>query len=69
MAKTEQELDKVVIWNRTDSGLQGRLSDFRVSVLDEKRGPTWDTEIGPAPNPTPASTSSSASTPPAQWAA
>ncbi|MDB5355849.1 MAG: hypothetical protein JWN24_2302 [Phycisphaerales bacterium] len=48
----EQELDKIVIWNRTDSGLQGRLSDFRVLVLDEKRGPTWESAIGSAPNPT-----------------
>jgi mono/diheme cytochrome c family protein len=49
---SEQDLDKVVIWNRTDSSLQRRLSDFRVLVLDEKKNPAWESEIGPPPMPT-----------------
>ena len=47
-----QELDRVVIWNRTDSGLFDRLSNFRVMVLDAKRKTVWESEIGPPPNPT-----------------
>jgi mono/diheme cytochrome c family protein len=46
-----RELDKIAIWNRTDSGLQERLSHFVVLVLDEHHKPVWQTKIGPAPNP------------------
>jgi mono/diheme cytochrome c family protein len=46
-----QTIDKVVLWNRTDSGLQDRLSNFVVSVLDENHKPVWHAKIGPAPNP------------------
>ncbi|HET6249675.1 MAG TPA: DUF1553 domain-containing protein [Tepidisphaeraceae bacterium] len=50
--KSEQELNRIVIWNRTDSGLFDRLSNFRVLVMDAKRNTVWESEIGPPPNPT-----------------
>ena len=46
------ELNHIVIWNRTDSGLQSRLKDFRVIVLDQKHNPVWETEIATPPDPT-----------------
>lgn len=45
------QLDRVVIWNRTDSGNHARLANFRVIGLDEQRRPIWLKAIGPAPNP------------------
>jgi hypothetical protein len=45
------ELSRIVLWNRTDSSLQDRLSDFRVVVLDEAHAPVWDSQIGPPPDP------------------
>jgi len=44
-------LDKITLWNRTDSNLGGRLSNFRLAVLDENRKPVWDTVVTEAPNP------------------
>jgi hypothetical protein len=34
-------LDRIVVWNRTDSSLQSRLKGFRVVVLGESREPVW----------------------------
>ncbi len=39
--KEPHTLDKVVIWNRTDSGVGKRLKEFRVVGLDERRRPLW----------------------------
>ena len=47
-----QAVDRVALWNRTDSGLGVRLRDFRVTVLGEDRKPAWETRVGPQPNPT-----------------
>jgi mono/diheme cytochrome c family protein len=44
-------LDKVVLWNRTDSELQSRLSEFNVSVLDDDRKVVWTTHVATAPDP------------------
>ena len=49
---TAQELNHVVFWNRTDSGLAERLNHFRVIVLDDKHQPVWETEVASPPNPT-----------------
>ena len=49
--KSAQAVDKIVIWNRTDSGLQSRLKDFRVRLLDEKREVVWERTVAEAPNP------------------
>jgi hypothetical protein len=49
--KTEQPLDRVVVWNRTDNGLEGRLAGFRLIVLNERREPVWSREGIEAPKP------------------
>ncbi len=49
--KSVLPIDRIVIWNRTDGGLQSRLSDFHIVVLDEKRAPVWDKSVKDAPNP------------------
>lgn len=46
-----QELDKIVIWNRTDGGMQERLNHFDVLVLDADHKPVWQTRVGPPPSP------------------
>jgi mono/diheme cytochrome c family protein len=40
---------RVVIWNRTDSNLQGRLAGARVVLLDEKRETVWSQTIETPP--------------------
>ncbi|MCX6930007.1 MAG: DUF1549 domain-containing protein, partial [Verrucomicrobia bacterium] len=49
--KTTQAVDRIVIWNRTDEGVQSRLSDFRVALLDEARNPVWERTVKDPPNP------------------
>ncbi len=44
-------IDRVMVWNRTDSGLHVRLSDFRVSVLNDKHEPVWTQDVKAPPNP------------------
>lgn len=45
-----QQLDKVVLWNRTD-GFGERLSDYTVVVLDNAHHPVWQTKVGAPPMP------------------
>ncbi len=45
--KSEQTLDRVVIWNRTE--LPERLQGFRVVALDEKRQTVWEKSGNEAP--------------------
>ncbi|MEE2885836.1 MAG: DUF1553 domain-containing protein [Planctomycetota bacterium] len=48
----DTQIDRVVIWNRTDSDLGlKRLNNFTVTVLDSQRQSAWHKTIGPAPNP------------------
>ncbi len=46
-----QNVERFVIWNRTDDGVQQRLSDFEVSLLDENRNPVWQQQVHEVPNP------------------
>jgi hypothetical protein len=46
----EQPIDRLMIWNRTQ-GLEGRLADFRVSVLDAQRKTVWERTIADPPKP------------------
>ncbi|HEV3003986.1 MAG TPA: DUF1553 domain-containing protein, partial [Pirellulales bacterium] len=39
------------VWNRTDSGVEGRLAGFRLLVLNDRREPVWSSEGNGAPNP------------------
>lgn len=49
--KSVQSVDRVVVWNRTDAGVEGRLSGYRVVLLDEHRSPVWQQEAREAPMP------------------
>ena len=49
--KSAQPVDRVVLWNRTDAETEGRLSGFRLALLDEKREPVWQREVSEAPRP------------------
>ncbi len=44
-------IDRIVVWNRTDGKLEGRLKGFRVSVLDDARKLVWQSERLEAPQP------------------
>ncbi len=35
--KAEQPIDRIVVWNRTDSGTEARLNNYRVLLLNENR--------------------------------
>jgi len=43
-------IDQIVLWNRT-GGVEGRLANFRISLLNENREPVWQQEIAEAPMP------------------
>ena len=45
------EIDRIVIWNRTDANLEARLADFRVSALDGDRRTVWKTDVAKPPRP------------------
>ena len=49
--KQSQPIDRIAVWNRTDEGLQSRLSGFRLVVLNEAREPVWEKTFKDAPNP------------------
>ena len=49
--KSEQPIDRIVIWNRIDNGLHTRLGGVRIVVLDEKRQPVWTSTLAQPPNP------------------
>lgn len=49
--KAAQIIDRVVIWNRTDGGLESRLANYRVVVLDEQRQPAWEKSVKDPPKP------------------
>ena len=44
-------VDKVVVWNRIGNGLEGRLGNFRLIVLDESRKPVWQNQLATVPSP------------------
>jgi hypothetical protein len=46
-----QRVDHIVVWNRTDSGLESRLKDYRVSLLDAKRNTVWAHQPEGYPSP------------------
>ncbi len=44
-------IDRIVLWNRTDSGLGTRLAGARVQVLDPARNVVWEETVADPPNP------------------
>ena len=49
--KSQQPIGRIVVWNRTDNGLEGRLAGFRLIVLNERKEPVWTREKLEAPMP------------------
>ncbi|MBM83595.1 MAG: hypothetical protein CMJ78_23805 [Planctomycetaceae bacterium] len=47
--KTEQPIDNIVIWNRTDNNLQSRLNNFKLIILDKDHNPIWEKVTATAP--------------------
>ena len=47
--RKEYDLTKLVVWNRTDSGLQPRLDGFRLQVLNSDREIVWEKTFSKAP--------------------
>ena len=48
---SERAVDSVVLWNRTDSEVSSRLSNFHVIAFDAGRKPIWATKIVEPPKP------------------
>ncbi len=48
--KSVQGVDRVVIWNRLD-GVEARLADFKVTLLDDKKKPVWSQVVSKPPTP------------------
>ena len=46
---SEQNVDSVVVWNRTDGTVGGRLANFRLLALDAAHQPVWTTQVATAP--------------------
>ncbi len=44
-------IEKVVIWNRTDTNTGSRISGYRLLILDESRNTVWKIEQPALPNP------------------
>jgi hypothetical protein len=42
-------IDRIVVWNRTDTEVGNRLDGFRVSILDEQQQPIWKQDVVKAP--------------------
>ena len=49
--KTEQPIDRVVLWNRTDGETEERIRNFRVLVLNDKHEPIWSKDYVDPPKP------------------
>lgn len=49
--QSEQSIDRIVIWNRTDAGTVERLKDFRISVLSDQRKNVWEQTVAQPPKP------------------
>lgn len=47
----DQAFEKVIVWNRTGSSLQQRLSPFRVVIMDPERSVVWEKTYSTAPDP------------------
>jgi hypothetical protein len=46
---TDQPIDRIVVWNRSDNSVGTRLNGFRVSILDANRQVVWSKEKNAAP--------------------
>jgi mono/diheme cytochrome c family protein len=46
---SDETVDRIVVWNRTDGGVGVRLAGARVTLLDAARQPVWQTILATAP--------------------
>ncbi len=46
-----KDLERIVLWNRTDGNVGVRLNNFRLSVLDENKKPVWEKTVKVVPTP------------------
>lgn len=49
--KSERPLDRIVIWNRTDSGTVERMKNYRIAVLNAQREVIWSQDVVEPPQP------------------
>lgn len=49
--QAEHAIDRIVVWNRTDSGVAQRLKDFRITIFNEARQPLWQQTVDSVPQP------------------
>lgn len=49
--KTSQNVDRILVWNRTDGYLGGRLQGFVIELLDENRDVVWSKVQTKVPSP------------------
>src|SRR5262249_35854728 len=48
---SEQPIDRIVIWNRSDGNLYARMNHFRVRVLDSSQKVVFEQVVDKAPDP------------------
>jgi tetratricopeptide (TPR) repeat protein len=48
---SEQPIDRIVIWNRSDGNLYARMNHFRIRVLDRSRKVLFEQVVARAPSP------------------
>ena len=48
---TEQPVDSIAVWNRTDGEVGSRLANFRIVAFNSARAPVWETKVADAPKP------------------
>ncbi len=49
--KSEQSIDRVVLWNRTDGETEERMRNFRIIVLNDKHEPIFSKDVVDPPKP------------------
>jgi hypothetical protein len=47
----DTDIERIVIWNRTDNNLGSRLAGFRVNLLDAAKQSVWEQEVVASPAP------------------
>lgn len=47
--KSVQAVERLVVWNRTDNKMAGRLAGAHIALLDEQRAVVWETTLETAP--------------------
>lgn len=48
---SEQTVDRLVLWNRTDGNVGDRIAGYRIELFDQKRSVVWEQTPGTIPGP------------------